>query len=241
MVDSRWRRAAVLVLVPAAVAGFAGCSNSVSSSVSHQASAPPSAGKAGEAVPFSPAKLRGALLSRINGVAATHPAAAGNYASLPEASAGSKPRRGVTVIPQACERATLTGFNADVLAGSAAAAVTFLVGRNSVSEVLVASNGTVAASALADQLPKRCATYREIIDGRTFRYSVRESVIKGIGRQARVLNVKTTGAVVNDQWSMIYCGPGFVGSVTVVGPNASQLAIRQLAKQAYAYAAKSLS
>ena len=55
------------------------------------------------------------------------------------------------------------------------------------------------------------------------------------------MNVKTTGAVVNNQWSMVYRGPGFVGSVIVVGPNASELAVRQLARQAYAYAAKSLS
>jgi hypothetical protein len=56
-----------------------------------------------------------------------------------------------------------------------------------------------------------------------------------------VLHVKTTGAVVNNQWSLIYRGPGFVGSVTVVGPNASELAVRQLARQAYAYAARYLA
>jgi hypothetical protein len=186
-------------------------------------------------------KLRGALLTRINGVAAATPAVVGAYSSLPEASAGSKPRRGVTVTPKACAGATLTGFNADALAGSPAAAVTFMVARNAVSEVIVASSGTAAADALADQFTKRCASYRETIDGRTFRYSVHESAIRGIGRQARVLHVKTTGAVKNNQWSLIYRGPGFVGSVTVVGPNASELAVRQLARQAYSYAARYLS
>jgi hypothetical protein len=237
MVDIRWRHAVVLLLFPVAVAGFTGCS----SQASHPSSTPPSATHSGTAAPFSKAKLRAALLSRVNGVAAANPAAAGEYASLPEASAGSKPRRGVTVTPKACERATLTGFNADVLAASPAAAVTFRVGRNAVSEVLVASSGPTATRALAGQFPKRCATYREVIDGRTFRYSVREFAAGGIGKQARVLHVKTTGAVVNNQWSIIYRGAGFVGSVTVVGPNASQLAVDQLAQQAYAYAAKSLS
>jgi hypothetical protein len=234
MLNSRWRRAAVLLMVPAAVAAAAGCS----SPVGHSASTGPSGG---QAAPFSTAKLRGALLTRVNGVAAAAPAVAGAYASLPEASAGSKPRRGVEVTPQACTGATLTGFNAVALAGSPAAAVTFRVARNAVSEVIVASSGPAAANALADQFSKRCSSYRETIDGRTFRYSVHESAIKGVGRQAQVLHVNTTGAVKNNQWSLIYRGPGFVGSVTVVGPNASQLAVRQLARQAYAYAAKYLA
>jgi hypothetical protein len=224
-------------MVPAAVAGFAGCSTSAG----HSAPSAPSATQSGKAAPFSTARLRGALLTRVNGVAATVPAVVGAYASLPEASAGSKPRRGVTVTPRACAAATLTGFNADVLAASPAAAVTFRVARNAVSEVIVASSGRAAANALAGQFSKKCASYRETIDGRTFRYSVHESAITGIGQQARVLHVKTTGAVINNQWSLIYRGPGFVGSVTVVGPNASELAVRQLARQAYAYAARYLS
>jgi hypothetical protein len=243
MVHSCWRRAAAL-LVPAVVAGtvVAGTAGCSSGSPRHPAvTPPPSASRPGKAAPFSTIRLRGALLSRVNGVAAATPAVVGAYATLPEASAGSKPRRGVTVTPKSCAGATLTGFNADALAGSPAAAVTFRVARNAVSEVIVASSGPAAANALAGQFSRRCSSYREKIDGRTFRYSVHESAIKGIGRQARVLHVTTTGAVKNNQWSLIYQGPGFVGSVTVVGPNASELAVRQLARQAYAYAARYLS
>jgi hypothetical protein len=53
--------------------------------------------------------------------------------------------------------------------------------------------------------------------------------------------VQAAGAKANDLWSLIYRGKGFVGTVTVVGPNASQEAVTELGKQAYAYAAKSLS
>lgn len=238
MFDSRWRRAAVLVLAPAVLAGFAGCSSSGSPSAVASASA---AAKQGAAAPFNTVKLRGALLTKVNGVAAAVPAVTGKYASLPEASAVNKSKRGVMVTPKACARATLTGFNANAIAGSPAAAVTFKVGGNRVSEVLVGSGDAAALTAIAGQFPRSCASYQETVDGRTFRYSVRDSAVKGIGRQAREMNVKTTGAVVNNQWSMVYRGPGFVGSVIVVGPNASELAVRQLARQAYAYAAKSLS
>jgi hypothetical protein len=134
----------------------------------------------------------------------------------------------------------MTGFNPDVLAGSPAAAATFRVGKNGVSEMLVASSVRVAASALAGQFPAACAHYRETVDGRIFRYTASESAINGIGKQALVLNVRPAGATVDDLWSLVYRGAGFVGSVTVVGPNASGAAVRELGEQAYAFAARSL-
>jgi hypothetical protein len=39
---------------------------------------------------------------------------------------------------------------------------------------------------------------------------------------------------------VVYRGSGFVGAVTIVGPDASELAAKKLASQAYAYAAQSL-
>jgi len=42
-------------------------------------------------------------------------------------------------------------------------------------------------------------------------------------------------------WSVIYRADGFVGVVTVVGPDASQASAKKLASQAYAYARQPLS
>jgi hypothetical protein len=42
-------------------------------------------------------------------------------------------------------------------------------------------------------------------------------------------------------WSIVFQGSGFVGAVSVDGPNASEAAVRELGQQAYQYAAKSLS
>ena len=53
--------------------------------------------------------------------------------------------------------------------------------------------------------------------------------------------MQAVGASSDDLWSLIYRGKGFVGTVTVIGPNASKEAVTELGKQAYAYAAKSLS
>ncbi len=69
----------------------------------------------------------------------------------------------------------------------------------------------------------------------------RPEAVTGIGQHARALNVRSGGAAPVNQWSLVYQGAGFVGTVTVTGPNASALAVRQLAKQAYAFATKSLA
>jgi hypothetical protein len=56
-----------------------------------------------------------------------------------------------------------------------------------------------------------------------------------------VLHVLTGGSAPVNQWSLVYQGAGFVGTVTVIGPNASEAAVRELAQQAYAFAARSLA
>ena len=236
MFTNRWLRMPGVLLLSVTVAGAAGCGSS-----GGQAGSAQSAAAMAQTGLFSAAKLRDALLTRVNGISAAVPAESGNYASLPEVQATKQSTNGITVTPKACAKATLTGFNSAVLAAAPAAAVTFRVGSNGVSEVLVAPSDTAAANALGSRVPASCDHYTATVDGKTFRYSVKESTLHGIGQQARMLNVKTAGYPSDNIWSIIYRGPGFVGAVTVVGPNASALAVRELGQQAYAYAAKSLA
>jgi hypothetical protein len=238
MSHSRWRRRRAALLLPAAaIACAAGCG----SSGGHTAGSAPSSGAISKTGAFSSVKLRAALLTRVNGVSASVPAESGNYASLPEVQASRQATRGVSVTPKACARAALTGFGSGVVSGAPAAAVTFRVGSNGVSEVLVAPATAAAASALGSQVPASCDHYTATAGGKTYRYTVKESALRGIGQQARVLNVQTAGYPGDDIWSIVYRGPGFVGAVTVVGPNASEVAVRELGQQAYACAAKSLA
>jgi hypothetical protein len=237
MFDDRSRRAAVLLLVPAAVAGasLAGCSGSPARPADASLSAKGAAGA------FSAAKLHGALLTRVNGVGAATPVASGDFSSLSAAETGERPAGGVKATPKDCAQATQTGLDPTVLADSPAAAVTFKVDANGVSEVLVSSSDSVASTALAGQLPAACAHFKETVDGKTVTYTAAESALTGIGQQARMLNVRSSAGTADDLWSLVYRGKGFVGAVTVVGPNASQAAVRELGEQAYTYAAKSLS
>jgi hypothetical protein len=233
MLDGRRRQSAILLLVPAAVVGasLAGCTGSSSS---HGSSAALSAAKDS----FSASKLRAALLTRVNGVGAAATAASGDYTAI---SARVAAGQSAGAAPKACAQAVQNGLDAAVLAGATAASVTFTVGGNDVSELIAAAPGTAAASALAGRLPASCARYKATVDGKTVTYNVTESALTGIGKQAKVLNVASTAGGADARWSLVYRGDGFVGAVSVAGPNASQTAVRQLAQQAYAYAAKSLS
>src|ERR1700733_8566083 len=233
MLDGRRRQAAILLLVPAAVVGvsLAGCT----SSSSHSSGASLSAAAKGDS--FSASKLRAALLTRVNGVGATSPAGRGDYTAISAQAAGQS----ASAAPKACAADIRNGLDSAALSGATAASVTFKVGGNDVSELVAAAPGTAATSALAGRLPASCARYKETVDGKTVTYSVTESSLTGIGKQAKVLNVASAAGGSDARWSLVYRGAGFVGAVTVAGPNASQTAVRQLGQQAYAYAARSLS
>ncbi len=77
--------------------------------------------------------------------------------------------------------------------------------------------------------------------GKTFHYSVREEPMTGLANQARALNVKAAGYAEVDVWSVVYRADGFVGAVTIVGPDATEASAKKLATQAYQYAAQTLT
>src|ERR1700761_9714182 len=137
MASGGWRIASGLLMVPAVVGWLAGCGGGGG----HPAATSTSGGG------FSAAKLQGALLTRINGVEAVAPPSSGRYSSVSKASAEKPGAGSVQVSPKACSGAATEGFGFDptALAGAPAAAVTFRVGTNEVSEVLIASSATSAS------------------------------------------------------------------------------------------------
>ena len=238
MAEGRWWRVLAGGLVPVAVAGLAGCSGGGGSST---AGGPATAATAAPAGLFSTAQLRGALLTRVNGVEAATSVSTGEYAALSIASTGRPAADAVKVRPSVCGGAAAAGFGSAILAQAPAAAVTFRVGGNAVSEVLIASSAGTASTALAGHVPAGCTHYQGKVAGKTVMYGLTVKAVTGIGQQARVLHVLTSGAAPANQWTLVYRGAGFVGTVTVTGPNASETAVRELAQQAYAFAAKSLA
>ena len=245
MSERHWQRPALAstALALLGATAVAGCGGSASSS---QASANQTAGAAtatatAPAQSLTAAQLKGALLTKIGGARPAAPAEAGDYGALPDVQTSKQTMHGVKVTPARCAQATVTGFNSAAFTHAPASVVTFRVGRDGVSEVLVSAAPDVAHSALGNKLPAGCEYYTASVGGKTFHYSVKESPIAGLGNEARALNVKAKGYSQVNVWSVVYRADGFVGAVTIVGPDASQASAKKLASQAYAYAHQSLS
>lgn len=225
---------ALAVLGAAAVAG---CSGSSSSS---QAGATQPTATAAQ-LAFTSAQLRGALLTQVNGQKPAAAPESGNYGMLPDVQTSKQTMAGVKVTPAKCAQATTqTGFNAAAFTDAPASVVSFKVGNDGVSEVLVSTSPQVATTALGAKLPAGCAHYRATVDGKVFRYSVQEIPVSGLGQQAHALNVKAAGYSTVNVWSVVYRGSGFVGAVTMVGPDASEQAVTELAQTAFTHASQAL-
>jgi hypothetical protein len=245
MSERHWQRPALAstALALLGATAVAGCGGSASSS---QASANQTAGAAtatatAPAQSLTAAQLKGALLTKIGGARPAAPAEAGDYGALPDVKTSKQTMHGVKVTPARCAQATVTGFNSAAFTHAPASVVTFRVGRDGVSEVLVSATPEVASSALGNKLPAGCEHYTASVGGKIFHYSVKESPIAGLGNEARALNVKAAGYSQVNVWSVVYRADGFVGAVTIVGPDATAASAKKLASQAYAFAHQSLS
>ena len=245
MSERHWQRPALAstALALLGATAVAGCGGSASSS---QAGANQTAGAAtatatAQVQSLTAAQLKGALLTQISGAKPAAPAEAGDYGALPDVKTSKQTMHGVKVTPARCAQATVTGFNSAAFTHAPASVVTFRVGRDGVSEVLVSATPDVAHSALGNKLPAGCEHYTASVGSKTFRYSVKQSPIAGLGNEARALNVKAAGYSQVNVWSVVYRADGFVGAVTIVGPDATAASAKKLASQAYAHARQSLS
>ncbi len=190
---------------------------------------------------YTASQLKSALLARVGGQRPAAAVQAGAYGALPDVQTSNQARAEITVRPAKCSRATATVLDSALFSHSPAAAVTFRVGRDGVSEVLVSVTSRRAVTALTELPPAGCAQYTATADGKFFRYSVRAAPLSGVAEQAQALHVMATGYADVDVWSVLYRGSGFLGAVTMVGPDASERGVAQLAMDADAYAGQSLS
>jgi hypothetical protein len=186
-------------------------------------------------------QLKGALLTKVGGSSPAAPAESGAYGALPDVQTSKQTMHGVKVKPAKCANAAVTGFNSTAFAHAPASVVTFRVGHDGVSEVLVSATPQVATTALANRLPAGCKHYTATVAGKTFHYTVQEEPMTGLANQARALNVKAAGYAEVDVWSVVYRADGFVGAVTIVGPDATEASAKKLATQAYQFAAQTLT
>jgi len=194
-----------------------------------------------EPTAYTPGQLRAALLPEVGRARPAAAAEAGRYATLPDVRTSRQTMAGVTVTPARCAQATMTAFHSPAFAAAPAAVVTFRVGRDGVSEVRVSAPPRLAETALGGLLPAGCDRYTATVDGETFGYRAREVPLAGLAEQARALNVRAAGYADVNIWSVVYQGNGFVGAITMVGPDVSEQGVKKLAISAYATADRVLS
>ena len=231
---------ATTALALLAAAAVVGCGASASTS---RARATETAGVAAAtgSKGYTATQLKDALLTKVGGERPAAAAQAGDYGTLPDIQTSEQTMKGVKVSPAKCSEATVAGFNSAAVSHAPAALVTFRVGRDGVSEVLVSASSQLAETALSARLPAGCSHYQATTNGRTFSYTVSQSTVGGLANQARALNVKASGYAQVDVWSVVYRARGFVGAVTMVGPDASLSGVKTVASQSYSYAGQSLS
>ena len=95
-------------------------------------------------------------ITDVSGERPAAPAEAGNYGGLPDVQTSRQTMNGVKVTPAKCAQATVTGFNSAAFTHAPASVVTFRVGRDGVSEVLVSATPQIASTALGNRLPASC-------------------------------------------------------------------------------------
>jgi len=236
------------VLAAVTVAGLAGCSGSGGSSPgtagAGRASATDTAGvKVGTRGAITADRLGNALLTRINGAAPSAAPDSGGYASLRVIKTAAAQAPATAITPTDCDQATVVraaDLDTGALGDAPAAAEDFRVGADKVSEVLARYAGSAAVTPLTDAVPAGCTAYSATVGGKTSQYTVRQVWVPGMGVQpARILNISSPRQKSN-VWSALFRGDGFVGAVTVTGPNASETTVRELGQQAYAYATLAL-
>ena len=204
---------------------------------------PASAGNPGNqqaATSYTAQQLRGALLSRIDGVRPAAPVEAGQYGSLRGVRDGTASTRGVRIVPARCARAAKTGLDSSSLADAPATVVSFRHGSGGVSEVLLAPRSTLAARALGRRVPKGCTHYRAVVGGKTIAYTVKEEPAPHIGQAAREIRVHAAGSTKLDVWTVIYQANGYIGAVTLIGPAAKRSDVETIARMAYGKAERTL-
>ena len=113
-------------------------------------------------------QLKGALLTKVGRSRPATAAESGTYGALPDVQTSKQTMHGVKVKPAKCANAAVTGFNSPAFTHAPASVVTFRVGHDGVSEVLVSATPQVAATALANRLPAGCEHYTATVQGKTF-------------------------------------------------------------------------
>jgi hypothetical protein len=227
------QRRVAAVVAGLALSAAAGCDGGGA-----QGAARPGAGTAPVGTGYTSDQLRQALPVELVGYQRTGEPDAGEYDSLQAIQNFTQLQRQVTLDkPQCANTSQISGL------GSAPAALIMFTKANgqSTTATLIAVPSATAEQQLRVRVPAGCRSFRAKIGQQWSTHEVIEVHGQGIGLGARTVGVTTTtGSTAVKTWYVVLRGRGYLGTITLYGPNVTRTEAERLARQTYDHAERIL-
>lgn len=233
---SRTPSAVATLLLLAAITGCAGGGGKGASAGSTPSSEVPVPGS------YNADQLTQALLTEIPGYQRSGAPQWGQYSSLAAVQNYNQMQQAVKLDKPQCAAVTRTVSQENAVQAAPSALVAFVRGRQqSATETLMAVGPAVAAQQVKLRVPVACRVFRVRIAGHWAANRVVEPSGTRIGEGARTAGVTTTvGTTTVKTWFVVLRSRGYLATITLYGPGATQAEAERLARSAYQQAERIL-
>jgi len=206
---------------------------------------PDDGGDAGQAAPigtgYTSDQLRQALPTELAGYQRAGEPDAGEYASLTASQNYAQLQRQITLDKPKCSSTSrISGLDA----APSALAVFVKPSGQSVSTMLMGVTGPTAEQQLRVRVPAGCRSFRSKVGDQWSTHEVIEAGGQNtgsLGLGSRTVGITTvTGNTAVRTWYVLLRGRGYLGTITLYGPNVTRTEAEQLAKTTYQHAERIL-
>jgi hypothetical protein len=200
----------------------------------------PSGPPASEA--YNADQLTQALLTDIPGYERSGVPQSGQYGSLTAVRNSLQMQQAVKLDKPQCTSSTRAVSSENAVWSAPSALVAFGKGRDqTVSETLMAVGPDVAVQQVGLRVPASCRSLRVNVGGRWAAGSIVEGRGARVGEGSRTVGVATTvGTATAKTWYVVLRSRGYLATITLYGPDATQDEAERLAQQAYQQAERIL-
>ncbi|MEV5712073.1 hypothetical protein [Actinoallomurus sp. NPDC052274] len=187
-------------------------------------------------------QLAQALLTDIPGYERSGVPQSGQYGALTAVRNSLQMQQAAKFDKPECASSTRAVSSNKAVWSAPSAFIAFAKGRDqTVSETLMAVGPDVAAQQVALRVPASCKSFRTRVGDRWLTGSVVEARGARIGEGSRSVGVATTaGTTMVKTWSVVLRSRGYLATLTLYGPAATQDEAEGLARQAYQQAERIL-
>jgi hypothetical protein len=226
--------AAIVLLASAAACGKAGDRQVAASATPSYAAPTPGS--------YNADQLTQALLTDIPGYERSGAPQWGEYGSLAAVQNLGQMQQAVKLDKPQCASSTRAVSQEKAVQTAPSALVAFVQGEGtSLTETLMAVGPDVAARQVRVRVPAACRTFRVKAGRGWVTDTITEAGGARIGEGSRTAGVATTNATASvHTWFVVLRSRGYLATITLYGPGATQAEAERLARQAYQQAERIL-